>query len=192
MRYEAYGDETLLALTARRDALAFEALYRRHAALMHLLLRRILGETGEAEECLQETFARVWQRAGSYRPSGAGPRAWIVAIGRNAALDRLRRRRARPQTEPLEVAPVPQSSPGDDPAEASVRAELRRRVQAALRDLSADQRQALELAYFSGLTQREIAERTRSPLGTVKSRMRLAMHRLRELLEPLITEGSHV
>ncbi|HVA38827.1 MAG TPA: sigma-70 family RNA polymerase sigma factor [Candidatus Dormibacteraeota bacterium] len=191
MRYEGYGDETLLALVARRDAVAFETLYRRHAGLARLLILRILGDVEDAEESLQEAFSRVWLRADSYRPTGAGPRAWIVAIARNSALDRLRRRNVRPRTESLDGAPVPLAEVADDPAEASVRAEIGRRVQAALRDLSEEQREALELAYFSGLTQREIAERTRSPLGTVKSRMRLAMRHLRDRLEPLMAEGFH-
>jgi len=192
MHYDSYGEEALLALVARRDALAFEALYRRHAGLVRLLLRRILADVEDVEDCAQDVFARVWQRAESYRPSGAGPRAWIVTIARNAALDRLRRCKVRPQTEPLESgAPVPNAELADDPAAATLRAEIRRHVRAALQGLSEDQREALELAYFSGLTQREIAERTHSPLGTVKSRIRLAMRHLRERLEPVIAEELH-
>ncbi|MDE2571431.1 MAG: sigma-70 family RNA polymerase sigma factor, partial [bacterium] len=191
MRYDGYGDETLLALIARRDALAFETLYRRHAALARLLAYRVVGDAEDAQECLQDAFARIWERAESYRPSGVGPRAWIVTIARNAALDRLRRRKARPQSQPLESLPLRTLSLTGDPAEASVREDLRLRVQAALKELSQEQRETLELAYFSGLTQREIAERTNSPLGTVKSRIRLAMRRLRDTLEPLAIEGMH-
>ncbi|MDE2572024.1 MAG: sigma-70 family RNA polymerase sigma factor [bacterium] len=115
----------------------------------------------------------------------------MVTIVRNAALDRLRRRKSRPQTEPLEGS-LPNPDLRSDPAEACVREDMRRRVRAALTDLSDEQRETLELAYFSGLSQREIADRMHSPLGTVKSRMRLAMQRLRDLLEPMVTEGLHV
>lgn len=176
------SDETLLAQIARRDGRAFEVFYDRHAPTVYGLLRRIVGNPAVADELLQETFWLVWERADQYTQQGS-PAAWLHRIARNKALDHLRRRKARPQLaeppdheedlgwEPFLVSP-------EDVEEAAQRTWDRESLVAALADLPEEQRQCLELAYFEGLTHREIAERTGIPLGTVKTRLRLALEKL--------------
>ncbi len=177
-------DETLLARIARRDGRAFEIFYDRHASTVYGLLRRMVDNPAVADELLQETFWLVWERADQYARQGS-PAAWLHRIARNKALDHLRRRKARPQAaeppndndeesadwEPFLVSP-------EDVEETAQRTWDRENLLVALADLPEEQRQCLELAYFEGLTHREIAERTGIPLGTVKTRLRLGLEKL--------------
>ena len=160
------------------DSRALEDLYRRHAPRIHALLLRMLRETADAEEILQETFVDAWKRAGEYAPSRGSVEAWLITIARSRAIDRIRHRGARlrlvRQTEQL--APV-EASPADPP---DVHAQTR--LRRALGTLPPEQRRALELAYWEGLSQSEISEHTGDPLGTVKTRVRLGLQRLAELL----------
>jgi RNA polymerase sigma-70 factor (ECF subfamily) len=160
------------------DARALEDLYRRHAPRIYALLLRMLRETADAEEILQETFVDAWKRAGEYAPSRGSVEAWLITIARSRAIDRIRHRGARlrlvRQTEqlgPVEAAPA-------DPPDIHAQTRLRR----ALGTLPPEQRRALELAYWEGLSQSEISEHTGDPLGTVKTRVRLGLQRLAELL----------
>lgn len=179
------SDEQLLQLIAGRDADAFETLYDRHAQVVHSLLVRIVGEQRAAEELVQECFWQVWQKAGDYRGSGAVA-AWLYRIARNRGLDRLRRRDARPQTVTLE---------GEDSSalfgrtyqtpslETTVEQSLRQQqVHQSLASLPEEQRVILELAYFEGMTQSEIAEVLALPIGTIKSRIRLGVEKMERLL----------
>jgi RNA polymerase sigma-70 factor (ECF subfamily) len=173
------GAADLIAGIARGDRAAFERFYDAYAALAFGLIRRILRDREAAQEVLQEVFWQVWQDAPSYDPSRGSPEAWLVMRARTRAIDKLRSIRRREQTF---VAPVDErvaaapATRGDNPALA---AEDRGLAQGALEQLPGPQRRAIELAFLEGLTQSEIAARLGEPLGTVKTRIRLGLERLR-------------
>ncbi len=154
-------------------------LYDRHAGVILALAFRILGSRDEAEEVVQESFVRVWQDAADYDAARAGFRAWICTIARNRALDLVRRRSTADRLKGL--ADVPQSGAGPE-ADVSD-SEDRARIRAAMAKLATPQREALELAYWSGLTHVEIAEKLQAPLGTVKTRILDGMRKLKSLLD---------
>lgn len=156
------------------DRAALADLYDQHAPLVNSLCLRILRDRAEAEEVLQEVFLQAWRQAGRYDPARGSVTSWLAVIARSRALDRLRRRAARREA-PEAAIPVEVEVPRTAEAIA---------VRDALQALPPSQRRALELAYYEGLTQVEIAERTGEPLGTVKTRMRTALLRLREALGP--------
>jgi RNA polymerase sigma-70 factor (ECF subfamily) len=141
-----------------------------------------LGTRPDAEEVLQDTFLEVWKRAGEYDERRGSLEAWVVTIARSRSIDRLRARGTA-----AKLAAVAPSLSAPDPAppqiEAAERRQERERVQAALSSIPAEQRSVLELAYFEGLSQAEIAQRMGDPLGTVKTRIRLGMEKLAEMLE---------
>jgi RNA polymerase sigma-70 factor (ECF subfamily) len=142
---------------------------------------RVLRERADAEEVLQETFIEVWRRAREYAPSRGSVEAWLLTIARTRAIDRLRSRAARGRMAEAVSAEPAQAGP-KLPDMLSATAEDAMRVQAALCALPVEQRMALELAYWEGLSQTEIAARTGQPLGTVKTRVRLALLKLARLL----------
>lgn len=144
---------------------------------------RVLRERGDAEEVLQETFIEVWRRAREYTSSRGTVEAWLLTIARTRAIDRLRSRAARGRMAEAKSAEPAESSPSL-PDALSAAAQDAQRIQAALATLPGEQRVALELAYWEGLSQTEIAERTGQPLGTVKTRVRLALLKLAALLVP--------
>jgi RNA polymerase sigma-70 factor (ECF subfamily) len=166
--------EGLLHRLTGGDTAALGEFYDLYAGLVNGLALRILRNTAEAEDVVQEVFVQVWRQADRYDPSRGSAEAWLCTIARTRALDRLRRRSAR-REESVDVAPASSAAPKTEEALA---------VRKALATLSEDQRQALELAYYDGLTQTEIAERLGAPLGTIKTRIRTAMIRLRDLLGP--------
>jgi RNA polymerase sigma-70 factor (ECF subfamily) len=171
-------DEDLLARVAARDRAAFAALFDRYAGKVKGFLIRSGFPASEADEAAQEVMLSVWRRADSYDPARAGGATWIYAIARNRRVDMLRRRRPEPDPEDPLFAPEPEPQP-----EATAAAQDRdRAVRAALAALAEDQREALRLAFYDGLSHAEIAAILDAPLGTVKSRIRLAMGRLRAAL----------
>jgi RNA polymerase sigma-70 factor (ECF subfamily) len=185
-------DRSLLQRLVGGDERALGALYDRWSPAVHALALRIVADRDEAEDVVEETFWQAWRQAATYQAARGAVSTWLFTIARSRALDRRRaisRRREEalgglPAEEPR--APTPAAdAPADSAHDPSEVAERRTRVEAALRELPAEQREAVELAYFDGLSQTEIAERTRQPLGTVKTRMRLAMQKLRERLAPL-------
>ena len=171
------SDSDLLVLVAERDRVAFEALYHRYVRSIYGLALRRLRDRQRAEDAVQETFAAVWRSAASYRPERGAAAPWLYAVARNAIIDRLRAR-----TEPAAEAPdLPSSEPGPaDRAEASF---VAWRVHRALEELPPKEREVVELAYWSGMSQSEVAEYLDIPLGTVKTRTRSALSRLSDLLE---------
>ncbi len=183
------SDRVLVAAIEARDADALARLYDRHAARLLGLACRILGETGEAEEVVQEVFLYAWRAASSFDASRGSVLAWLTVATRSRSIDRLRARRssstadAAPRGKPIEAAA------GDDVEAGSAAREWEVLCRAAVVDLPAEQRYALELAYFEGLTHQEIAERTSTPLGTVKTRIRLGLMKLRERLKPYWERG---
>ena len=153
------------------------------------LILRIMGDRSTAEEVLLDVYTQVWRQADTYRPERGTPLAWLMTIARTRALDRLRAGRQEMQRrESLEtVADV--RSVAADPEEAASTKEQQRLVRKALTALSDEQRQVIELAYFSGFSQSEIAAHLGQPLGTVKTRVRLGMIKLREILSPVLGEN---
>jgi RNA polymerase sigma-70 factor, ECF subfamily len=173
-------DEQLLERVGRGDAAALAALYDRYRSMAFALASRITSDPQLAEDVVQEAFLGVWRNAARYSASRASVRTWTLAIVHHRAIDALRRR--RPVTElPDGEAPPPSLVMPDVWQEVAGRLD-RAAIGRALDSLSPAQREALELAYYGGLTQQEIASRTGTPLGTVKSRVRLALLALRELL----------
>jgi RNA polymerase sigma-70 factor (ECF subfamily) len=174
--------DDLVERIARGDRDAFALFYDRHASLVLGLARRILRNDAAAEEVLQEVFWQVWQDAGHYDPRRGTPEAWLVVRARTRTIDRLRSMR---RSERTFVAPLDEGVARSDPAGAESPASLaedRGLVQGALGRLPAEQRRVIELAFFEGLTQTEIAARLGEPLGTVKTRARVGLERLRQLL----------
>lgn len=171
------SDSDLLVRIADRDREAFELLYHRYIRSMFGLALRRLRDRQRAEDAMQETFAAVWRSAASYRPERGPAAPWLYAIARNAIVDRF-----RTQVDTTgEMPEIVSTDPGPaDSAEASF---LSWRVHRALEELPSREREVVELAYWSGLSQSEVAEYLHIPLGTVKTRTRSALARLADVLE---------
>src|SRR3954452_24974510 len=171
------SDAELLTRVAERDREAFELLYGRYVRSVFGLALRRLRDRQRAEDAVQETFAAVWRSAASYRPERGPAAPWLYAVARNAIVDRF-----RAKAEPAgEVPEIVSAEPGPaDRAEASF---VSWRVHRALEELPPREREVIELAYWSGLSQSEIAEYLHIPLGTVKTRTRSALARLADVLE---------
>ena len=185
-------DEALVQRMAGGDDGALGALYDRRYAIVYGVVSRLLRQPDDVEDVVEETFWQAWRQASRFDRSRGAVQTWLLTIARSRARDRaraLRRRREEPlEGEDGEVV-VPLAAEGDPGLDAEA-SERRRIVVAALAGLPAEQREALELGYFGGLSQTEIAERTGQPLGTVKTRMRLAMQKLRSQLQVLGSEGG--
>ncbi len=182
--YARYDDERLISLIAQLQTEALDQLYDRYNRPIFSLALMIVGDRATAEEITLDVFMRVWQKAGSYRADQARVSTWLTHIARHHAIDVLRRRAVRPDQYALsldEITPgVP--FPAQDPGELAEHSLRRERILAAIARLPADQKQALTLAYFGGYTQTQIAEALKQPLGTVKTRIKLAMQKLRDFL----------
>lgn len=174
----------LVAAIARGEKAALAALYDEVGAPLYSVAFRMLRDATEAQDLLQDIFLQVWRTAGSYETSRGTVFCWLVTLTRNRAIDRLRMRRRRAE---LLAEAAPELHPAGDPAATDSRAALWLRekaeaVRTALSALSPDQQQAIELAFFSGLTQQEIASRLNEPLGTIKARIRRGLLQLKERL----------
>jgi RNA polymerase sigma-70 factor (ECF subfamily) len=177
-------DRELLERVARGDVGALRAIYDQHASRAITIAFRILRNREEAEDVVQETFLEVWRRAAQFDSARGGAVAWVVTIARSRAIDRLRARTIAGRTiaSASEDADGLLPLPPPSPAVETERRRDERRIAAALVELPPAQRRTIELAYFEGLSQSEIAVKTASPLGTVKMRVKLAMAKLAELL----------
>lgn len=176
----------LLAQVAKGSQPAFEELYDQSSALLYTLAVRILGDRDEATELLQEVYLEVWRKAARYDVGRGSPMAWLVTLTRSRALDRLRSRASKGYgtTDTMDdrlAAQLPNEGPS--PLEDQQQTELRASVRKALAELPEGQQQALELAYFEGLSHMEIADRLRQPLGTIKTRIKLGMSKLKIALQ---------
>jgi RNA polymerase sigma-70 factor, ECF subfamily len=171
----------LIRQVANQDRDAFSQLYDRFSSLVFTLAMRMLRARSDAEDLLQEVFVQVWRQAQSYSAERGSPEAWIINIARSRAIDKIRSIRRMEKSFVLTDDPARAES--SDNVESSVaESEARMAMNSALANLPETQRKVLELAYFGGLTQTEIATRLAEPLGTVKTRMRSAIQRLREML----------
>jgi len=173
----------LIRQMAEGDAEAFARFYDRYAPLIYPLILRILPDPTDAAECLQDVFWESRQRARTYDAERASPDAWLVTQARERAIDRMRGARRRRDAAPLGTSPRPRLAEATAPLERSAAVD-RSVLMRAFERLPDPQREALELAYYGGLTQTEITARLKQPLGTVKTRLRLALDRLREMVKP--------
>jgi RNA polymerase sigma-70 factor (ECF subfamily) len=181
---ETRADVALLERMTARDQRALAELYDRHARLLFGLLLRILRSRSDAEEVLQEVFVQAWTRTDTYNVSLGSPAGWLIGIARNRAIDRLRNNAVRSRT--AEQAPLPPAV--ETPEARAAATERQRDVSRALASLPLEQRELIEHAYFEGLTQSELADRFKLPLGTVKTRVRTGLSTLRGLLQRSLLE----
>jgi len=184
--YTTLDDERLIGLIMHAHTEALSALYDRYGRLVFGLALHSVGDRATAEEITQDVFLRVWQRAGQYRSDRGKVSTWLTGITRHRAIDQLRREGARP-AQPhawAEASPEAEASQGttDGPEHEVALAMEREQVHKALATLPEDQKHVLALAYFQGLSQSQIAAALDLPLGTVKTRIRLAMIKLRQAL----------
>jgi len=184
LAYVSYDDESLIRQVAELREEALSQLYDRYSDLVFSIALAIVDDRSTAEEITLDVFMRVWQKAASYRADQAKVRTWLSHIARHHAIDVLRRRSIRLDHYALSWDGIPLSDTvtTQDPQELIELSLGRERVRTAIAQLPEDQKQALALAYYGGLTQVEIAEALQQPLGTIKTRLRLAMQKLRHLL----------
>jgi RNA polymerase sigma-70 factor (ECF subfamily) len=185
--YNGLDDEELMERLFLRDLRAFRALYARYGNLVYSASLRVVRDPQMAEDMVQEIFLRIWRRPDSYVPQRGRFVTWLTSVARNRAVDEVRSRNRRYRYEtssPEEQARELAAPETNDPALTAELSDQRRLILAALKDLPPEQRETIELAYFGGLTQQEIAERLNQPLGTVKTRIRLGMQKLRSALTP--------
>ena len=171
-------DAALIQKIVQRDESALAALYDRYASLLSSLLNRILRDTQASEEILQDVFYQLWRNAAQFDPARGSLPGWLAVIARNRAISRLRRRNPSEGDELLETTVIVPANLEN----ALAQQQLLGRVKGALENLSSEQRAAIELAYFEGLTHSEIASKTGDPLGTVKTRIRSAVESLKRNL----------
>lgn len=178
-----HTDEQLIRALTRGETWAMTAIYDRYGHLVFQLALKILNNRNAAEEAAQEVFVKVWNRARDYDAGRGKFSAWLTGITRNHAIDELRRNRVRPTTLEDDIALAETVANDPAPIEMAMQSQERRRIIDALQAIPFEQRRCIEMAYFEGFTQQEISDRLRTPLGTVKTRMRVGMQRLKALLE---------
>ncbi|HEY6147072.1 MAG TPA: sigma-70 family RNA polymerase sigma factor [Thermoanaerobaculia bacterium] len=191
MSADSDADRALIARIEGRDADALADLYDRYSARLMGLAQRIVGDTGEAEEVLQELFLWVWRSAASFDASRGSVIAWLLVATRSRAIDRVRARRPAARAGLRSVDSVPDAAGPQDVEADSADRQWERLCRSAISELPEDQRRTLELAYFEGLTHQEISEQTGTPLGTVKTRVRLGLMKLRDRVRPYLRRELH-
>lgn len=184
MDYARQDDGTLIRLITRGQSEALGALYDRYGRLVYSLALHVVGDPSTAEEVVQDTFLRIWQKADTYRADQGKVNTWLSRIARNRAIDVLRQQAVRPEKRSVAWADVPAGATpqSEGPEDEVALAHEQQRVRAAVAQLPEEQQQVLALAYFRGMSQSQIAAQVGLPLGTVKTRIRLAMGKLREIL----------
>ncbi|MEO8045491.1 MAG: sigma-70 family RNA polymerase sigma factor [Spartobacteria bacterium] len=181
------SDESLMKAITDRHQTALCELYQRYRKTLKSVITRVVHEETEADDVLQEIFLQIWKEAGNYSPKAGRPLGWVVTLARRRAIDRLRRRQAycrakdRFELEIKERAPQSTSGMGQD----LVRSDLRRFLEHQLRGLPVYQREVIELSFFEGRSHREISHLTKTPLGTVKTRLELGLRKLTNCVRPL-------
>jgi RNA polymerase sigma-70 factor (ECF subfamily) len=184
---ERLADEELMPCIGRKDPEAFEVFYDRHGGAAFSLAYRILGERGAAEDCIQEAFISIWRSGGKFDPTRGSVRSWTLSIVRNRAIDVLRSKAGKAPKMTFDDDEIIESRPADELTdEEAMRNETATEVRGALSQLPDEQSKVIQLAYFGGFSQSEIAAMLNVPLGTVKGRMRLGLEKIRgELAEGL-------
>ena len=171
-----------MALVARDESWALAELYDRYVRLVFSLAIKVLNDRSGAEEIVQEVFTKVWRGARAFDAKRGKFSSWLIGIAHHQCIDELRRRRVRPLSESIDNSPLPELASDNDPVQAAEVSSERARVRRALALIPNEQRIVIELAFFEGLTHSEIADRSGDPLGTVKTRVRLGMQKLKEIL----------
>jgi RNA polymerase sigma-70 factor (ECF subfamily) len=194
-RSTATTDQDLLERAARGDERGLAELYDRYAPPLYSLALRVTGLQADAEEVVLDAFSQAWREAGRFRADRGSVGAWLTMICRTRALDLIRSRGRRGKALDRAQGATPDGSPGmgspnADPSRAAELSEQADQVNQALETLSPPQREAISLAFYEGLSHSEIAERLSQPLGTVKTRVRLGMQKLRDALRPYYAEAS--
>jgi RNA polymerase sigma-70 factor, ECF subfamily len=181
---EAAGCFPLIERMAQGHQDALAQLYDETSAMLNGLLLRMLERQEDAEEVLLDVYMKAWKYASTYSPERGSVQTWLVTMARNSAIDRIRQRRAQPRVLTFDPEVTPEPVSGDfSPEDEMFLDQRRRRIQGVLNELPPEQREALLLAFFGGFTHAELAERLGEPLGTIKSRIRMGLIRLRGLLE---------
>jgi RNA polymerase sigma-70 factor (ECF subfamily) len=184
----AASDEALMKAITDRKQPALRELYTRYGKTLKAVVTHVVHEDAEADDVLQEIFLQIWKEAGNYSPRAGKPLGWVVTLARRRAIDRLRRRQAYCRAkdrfeEHIEQQPSSWVRKGID--DELIRSDLRRFLQRQMNSLPVFQREAIELSFFKGLSHREIAAQTRTPLGTVKTRLELGLRKLTGCVRPL-------
>jgi len=186
-RYASLNDEELMLSLHDRDLEAFRTLYERYGRIVYSTCLRVVRDCHVAEDMVQEIFLRIWRKPESFTPERGRFVTWLTSVTRNRAVDEFRSRTRRFRHETAAPEDQERQFPGKETNDPALRAELsdqRRLILAAMAELPADQREVISLAYFRGYTQQEISDRLSQPLGTVKTRIRLGMQKLRLALTP--------
>lgn len=184
---ERLADEELMPLIGAKDPEAFAVLYDRHGGVAYSLAYRIVGEPGAAEEATQEAFISIWRSGARFDRTRGSVRSWLLSVVRNRAIDSLRSRARKAPKLDFDDDAILAAQPGGEPTESeALRHETATEVHGAIERLSGDQSKVIELAYFGGFSQSEIAGMLGIPLGTVKGRMRLGLEKIRREM----TEGA--
>jgi len=180
-------DEALLEKISRRNQVALTELYGRYGEMLRTMIDSLVHEGAEADDVLQEIFLQIWKEADNYSPKAGKPIGWMVTIARRRAIDRLRRRQAyfRAQERYRDMLDGQPQRPQRDAVKTFVLSDLRHFLKKRMRNLPRLQREAIELAFFKGLSHREIATATRAPLGTVKTRLELGLQKLTQAIRQL-------
>jgi RNA polymerase sigma-70 factor, ECF subfamily len=181
-------DEELVALVIRRQETALGAIYDRYGRLVYTIALRITGDRETAEEVVQDVFQNVWQASGSFHANVGSFSAWLLGITRHRAIDAMRSKRERARTREQTLEFDFPTAEDNSVEREGMHTLLRDAVRDALKELPSSQRQVIELAYYGNLTRAEIADRLGEPLGTVKTRLRLGLIKLRDLLRPYQSE----
>lgn len=177
------SDAELILLVTENESWALTEIYSRYSRLVFSLSLKILNDRSAAEECVQEVFVKIWRRARDYRADRGKFSSWLTGITHHHAIDELRRRRVRPSASGDESAADDVMDTSPAPMDRAVQSLERRRIEDALGVIPSNQRRPIEMAYFEGFTQQEIADRLGEPLGTIKTRMRLGMQKLKTILD---------
>lgn len=185
------SDAAILRQIVARDPRSMELLYDRYGGIAYALAVRVLGDAGAAEDVVQEAFFNIWRQGTSYDTTRGSVRTWLLTVVHHRAIDRIRSMRAKTRGDVAIDSMLSLQAKEDTWTTVSAGLE-RERVRAAVATLPPEQQQVVEMAYFAGLTQAEIAERVGIPLGTVKGRMRLAVAKLRDALQVPDSSGAGV
>lgn len=182
---ETAADIEMLQNIGKRDVQAFQAFYRKFNGLLYSTIHRVLNDHQDTEDIMQEVLMQVWQKAHLYEPSKGKPMTWVTTMARNRAIDRIRskQRRSRLNDDFEHQNKVEQPEFVEDTSDLLIAKEADTVVQNAVMELTPEQRQAIQLAYFNGLTQSEIADQLNEPLGTVKARIRRGVQRLEQVVK---------